>query len=81
VTGSGPRGVVEDSASAALERDLADLRTVLAEHPFPARQDDLMAACLSRHEPVRLCSRLSTLSRTTVYTSVDDVLDAVAARA
>ena len=59
--------------SADLEDDLATLRDVLATHPFPAQQDDLLAALIARHEPVRLAWRLSTLSRTRTYLSLDDL--------
>jgi hypothetical protein len=64
-----------------LQRDLDELRKVLEHQPFPAQQDDLMAACLGRGEPVRLCVRLSNLDRTRVYPGVDDVLEEVAASA
>ncbi len=64
-----------------IEQDLAGLRTALASHPFPTRQDDLIAACLGRGEPARLCCRLSTLDHDAVYGSLDEVLDAVAAAA
>lgn len=76
-----PRGVHDHPPDVTLEQDLDDLRAALAGHPFPTRQDDLMAACLGRQAPVRLCSRLSTLSHATVYASLAEVLDDVAARA
>lgn len=62
-----------------IEQDLAGLRIALASHPFPTRQDDLIAACLGRGEPARLCCRLSTLDHDAVYENLDEVLDAVAA--
>jgi hypothetical protein len=65
----------------ALAGDVEELRRALAGHPFPAQQDDLIAALLGRHEPARLSCRLSTLSRTAVYASLDDVLAAVEAAA
>lgn len=64
-----------------LERDLDKLRQVIEHHAFPTQKDDLMAACLARGEPVRLCTRLSNLSRTEVYSSVEQVLAEVAASA
>ncbi len=76
-----PHGLRDESDDEALEQDLADLRAALATHPFPTRQDDLIAACLGRGAPVRLCSRLSTLSHSTVYLTVDDVLADVVASA
>ncbi len=76
-----PRTVHGHDGDPSLEQDLADLRAALGEHPFPARQDDLIAACLCRHTPVRLCSRLATLSHTTLYATLDQVLDDVAAHA
>lgn len=72
-------GGVQVRTQPSLERDLADLRTALAGHRFPAQQDDLIAACLGRHEPARLYCRLAGLPRTAVYDSLDEVLDAVAA--
>lgn len=57
----------------ALSADLALLRDVLADHPFPTRQDDLIAACLVRNQPARLCCRLSRLDRTHDYASLDEV--------
>jgi hypothetical protein len=74
----GPR---EGRGDAALGTDLRDLRAALAAHPFPARQDDLIAACLGQGAPARLCCRLATLDHDTEYADVDEVLCAVAARA
>lgn len=64
-----------------LEPDLAALRVVLADHPFPTHQDDLLAALVGRREPVRLARRLTALSRTRAYVSLDDVCDEVRRRA
>lgn len=75
------RGTDGDHGDAALDADLADLRRVLADHPFPTQQDDLIAACLGRHEPARLCCRLSKLARTRTYGSLDEVLADVRAAA
>ena len=76
-----PRAAPDYPLDATLEQDLTDLRAVLEGLPFPTRQDDLIAACLGRQAPVRLCSRLSTLSHTTLYATVDQVLDDVATHA
>ena len=61
-------------AEEALLRDLGDLRLALAALPFPGTQDDLIAGCLGRHEPVRLVSRLALLPRERVYGCPDDVV-------
>ena len=66
-------GTAAGDADPRLGDDLADLRTALADQPFPTRQDDLIAACLSRGEPSRLACRLARLSRTRVYLSIDEV--------
>ncbi|GGL45191.1 DUF2795 domain-containing protein [Phycicoccus endophyticus] len=58
---------------ATLAADLAGLRVALAEHPFPTRQDDLIAACIGRGVPARLCCRLSRLTRTREYASMAEV--------
>lgn len=58
-----------------LETDIAALRVALAEHPFPTHQDDLLAQLIARHEPVRLACRLSSLSRTRTYHSLDEVCE------
>ena len=63
--------------AATLARDLDDLRRVLADQPFPTHQDDLIALVVARREPARLACRLSSLSRTRTYASVDEVCDAV----
>lgn len=72
---------VHEPGDPALATDLALLREVLAEHPFPTRQDDLIAACLVRHQPARLCRRLAGLDRTHDYTSLDEVCAEVVATA
>ena len=71
----------DDAADVALAGDLAELRAVLADHPFPTHQDDLIAACLVANQPARLCCRLSRLSRTHTYTSLDEVCADVASAA
>ncbi len=70
-----------DEGDAALAADLAELRAALADHPFPTHQDDLIAACLVRNQPARLCCRLSRLSRTHSYASLDEVCADVEAAA
>lgn len=75
------RGTDEQPEDPTLERDLDDLRRAFADHPFPTRQDDLIAACLGRHEPTRLACRLSRISRTREYQDIDEVLADVAAGA
>jgi hypothetical protein len=67
--------VANGSPPDALEQDLDDLRAALLAHPFPTQQDDLLAVLLGRREPVRLAWRLSRLSRTRTYHSIDEVFD------
>ncbi|MBD3782567.1 MAG: hypothetical protein IE926_06350 [Micrococcales bacterium] len=62
-----------------LAADLAELRLALVAHPFPTRQDDLIAACLVLGVPARVCCRLSRLERTQELASLDEVCAAVAA--
>ncbi|WP_392543853.1 hypothetical protein [Oryzobacter telluris] len=72
-----PLAVQPPGPAEALERDLADLRVALATHPFPTHQDDLLAHLVRRREPIRLACRVSGLSRTRSYTSLDEVCDAI----
>ncbi len=58
---------------AGVEDDIIDLRQALASHPFPTDQDHLIARCVARRSPVRLMWRLSCLSRTRSYASLDEV--------
>ncbi|NHA69144.1 hypothetical protein [Phycicoccus flavus] len=74
-------GTTGDRADGSLAADLADLRLVLADQSFPARQDDLIAACLGRGTPSRLCCRLAKLSREAVYDDLGQVLADVEAAA
>lgn len=76
-----PLGTGDAEADPVLAADLDDLRRALGDHPFPATQDDLIAALLSRHEPARLACRLSVLSREHSYAALEDVLADVAAAA
>ena len=64
-----------------LVTDVDDLRRVLVDQPFPAQQDDLIAACLAAGAPSRLACRLSRLSRTRTYGSLEDLCADVVARA
>lgn len=68
------RGTDDVGADATLTTDLADLRRALQDHPFPTTQDDLIAACLARHEPTRLACRLSRLPRERRYATLDELL-------
>ena len=61
-----------------LEADLAELRAVLARHPFPTSQDDILALLVARHEPSRLLWRAAALDRTRSYSSADEVCDDIA---
>ncbi len=64
-------------ADPTLETDLAELREALVGQPFPAQQDDLIAACLVLGLPARLCCRLSRLDRTHTFATLDEVCAAV----
>ncbi|KRE63473.1 DUF2795 domain-containing protein [Nostocoides sp. Soil756] len=75
------RGTDDVRVDATLAEDLVDLRRALLEHPFPASQDDLIAACIGRHEPTRLACRLSKLPRERRYETLDEVLADVATAA
>ncbi|MBM6401743.1 hypothetical protein [Phycicoccus sonneratiae] len=66
-------------ADPALTLDLDALRAVLAQHPFPSCQDDLIAACLAAGAPARLCCRLARLDRTQRFASLEEMCAAVAA--
>lgn len=72
----GATGAGDDPLLAA---HLAELRTALADHPFPTHQDDLIASCLALGTPARVCCRLSLLDRTHEYTSLDEVHAAIVA--
>lgn len=61
-----------------LDRDLAQLRGVLARHHFPTRQDDILALLVARHEPSRLLWRAAALDRSRDYRSADEVCDEIA---
>ena len=61
----------------AVERDVEDLRAALARLPFPALQDEVIAALVNRRAPSRLLWRAGSLSRTRLYRSLDEVLDEI----
>ena len=65
---------IEQTRPSALERDVEDLRGALARLPFPALQDEVIAALVSRRAPSRLLWRVGSLSRTRLYRSLDEVL-------
>jgi len=61
-----------------LDIDLAELRSVLARHPFPANQDDILAVLVARRERSRLLWRAAALDRSRAYGSADEVCDEIA---
>jgi len=61
-----------------LDIDLAELRSVLARHPFPANQDDILAVLVARRERSRLLWRAAALDRSRAYSSADEVCDEIA---
>ena len=64
---------IQQTTSSSMERDLEDLRAVLTRLPFPALQDDVIAALVTRRAPSRLLWRAGSLSRTRLYGSVDEI--------
>jgi hypothetical protein len=64
---------IQQKTSSSLERDLDDLRAALGRLPFPALQDDVIAALVARRAPSRLLWRSGSLSRTRLYRSVDEI--------
>lgn len=68
---------IHQSTTTGLDSDLADLRAELSRLPFPAAQDDVLAALVHRHAPSRLLWRAGSLSRTRRYHSVDDVCEEI----
>lgn len=69
---------IDNSIGTGLDADLAELRAVLARHPFPTTQDDILALLVARHEPSRMLWRVAALSRTRVYHSADAVCGDIA---
>ena len=64
---------IDGTAISRREHDLEDLRTALHGLPFPARQDDIIAALVARRSPARLLWRAGSLSRERLYLSVNQV--------
>jgi hypothetical protein len=69
---------IDDAIGTDLDRDLAQLREALARHPFPTRQDDILALLVARHERSRLLWRTASLDRWRDYWSADEVCDQIA---
>ena len=69
---------IEDAIGTELDRDLAALRAALARHPFPARQDDVLALLVARRAPSRLLWRAASTDRARWYRSADEVCDDIA---
>jgi hypothetical protein len=59
--------------ASSLESDLAELRAALARLPLPALADDVLAALVARHAPMRLLWRVGNLCRSHLYTSLDEI--------
>jgi hypothetical protein len=68
---------IDDVIGSDLDRDIAQLRAVLARHHFPTRQDDVLALLVSRHEPSRLLWRAAVLDRSRVYGCADEVCEEI----
>ena len=64
---------IEQAATSRREDDLQALRVALHGLPFPARQDDILAALVAGRCPSRLLWRAGCLSRERLYLSVDEV--------
>lgn len=64
---------INGTATSRREHDLADLRDVLHGWPFPARQDDILAALVVGRAPSRLLWRARCLSPDRTYHSVDEM--------
>ena len=69
---------IDDAVGTDLDADLAALRAVLARHPFPTRQDDVLALLVARRESSRLLWRAAALHRTRSYASAAEVCDEIA---
>lgn len=69
---------IDDTIGDDLAGDLTELRAVLARHPFPTTQDDVLALLVARHVASRLLWRAAALDRTRAYHSVDEVCDDIA---
>jgi hypothetical protein len=64
---------IDQTTHGGADTDLAELRRELARLPFPARQDDVLAALVRRRSPSRLLWRAGSLSPTRRYHSIDEV--------
>jgi hypothetical protein len=69
---------IDNATYTDLDTDLAELRALLARHPFPTSQDDILALLVARHEPSRLLWRAGVLSRSREYHSALEVCDEIA---
>ncbi len=69
---------IDDTISDNLASDLTELRAVLARHPFPTTQDDVLALLVARHVASRLLWRAAALNRAREYHSVDEVCEEIA---
>ena len=66
------------TAGTGLESDLTQLRESLAQVPFPAQPDDVLAALVRRRAPSRLLWHVGAQPRTRRYHSLDDLCRHVA---
>ena len=58
---------INETATSRRERELEALRAALRGLPFPARQDDVLAALVAGRAPSRLLWRAGCLSRERLY--------------
>ena len=72
--------IINGTATSRRAHDLEDLRAALHGLPFPARQDDIIAALVARRAPSRLLWRAGCLSRERLYLSPDQVCAELASR-
>lgn len=71
---------INGTTTSRRDHDLTDLRAALHGLPFPARQDDILAALVVRRSPSRLLWRAGCLTRERLYYSVDQVCAELASR-
>ena len=69
---------IDSHIGGGLDADLVGLRKALARHPFPTRQDDILALLVARHEPSRLLWRVAALAPSRAYPSADEVCAEIA---
>ena len=72
---------INETATSRREHDLEALRAALHGLPFPARQDDILAALVAGRSPSRVLWRAGCLSRERLYLSIDQVCAELASRA